>query len=406
MTAQTDHPLSGRAAIVGIGATDFSKDSGRSELRLAAEAVTAALEDAGLTPADVDGLTTFTMDTNLQIAVSRAVGIPRLTFFSHIGYGGGAACATVQQAAMAVATGVADVVVAYRAFNERSGSRFGQFAGSLAAAPTSSGIDAGWSYPQGLGTPAAQVAMVARRYMHVYAATSEDFGRVAVADRKHAAVNPAAFFYGKPITLDDHQSSRWIAEPLRLLDCCQESDGGVAIVVTSVERARDLPQRPAVITAAAQGSGADQYVMTSYYRDAMTGLPEMGLVGDQLWAQSGLRPDDIRTAVLYDHFTPFVLMQLEELGFCGRGEAKDFIADGALELGGRLPINTHGGQLGEAYIHGMNGIAEAVRQLRGTSVNQVENVENVLVTAGTGVPTSGLILSADGVAPASRAASA
>ncbi|WP_083873879.1 lipid-transfer protein [Nocardia paucivorans] len=397
MTAQTDHPLSGRAAIVGIGATDFSKDSGRSELRLAAEAVTAALADAGLTPADVDGLTTFTMDSNLQIAVARAVGIPQLKFFSHIGYGGGAACATIQQAAMAVATGVADVVVAYRAFNERSGSRFGQFSSSLAAAPTSSGIDAGWSYPQGLGTPAAQVAMVARRYMHVYGATSADFGRVAVADRKHAAVNPAAFFYGKPITLEDHQSSRWIAEPLRLLDCCQESDGGVALVVTSVERARDLSQRPAVITAAAQGSGADQYVMTSYYRDAMTGLPEMGLVGDQLWAQSGLRPDDIRTAVLYDHFTPFVLMQLEELGFCGRGEAKDFIADGALELGGRLPINTHGGQLGEAYIHGMNGIAEAVRQLRGTSVNQVEKVDNVLVTAGTGVPTSGLILSADGV---------
>lgn len=401
MTAQTDHPLSGRAAIVGIGATDFSKDSGRSELRLAAEAVTAALADAGLTPADVDGLTTFTMDSNLQIAVARAVGIPQLKFFSHIGYGGGAACATIQQAAMAVATGVADVVVAYRAFNERSGSRFGQFSSSLAAAPTSSGIDAGWSYPQGLGTPAAQVAMVARRYMHVYGATSADFGRVAVADRKHAAVNPAAFFYGKPITLEDHQSSRWIAEPLRLLDCCQESDGGVALVVTSVERARDLPQSPAVITAAAQGSGADQYVMTSYYRDAMTGLPEMGLVGDQLWAQSGLRPDDIRTAVLYDHFTPFVLMQLEELGFCGRGEAKDFIADGALELGGRLPINTHGGQLGEAYIHGMNGIAEAVRQLRGTSVNQVENVDNVLVTAGTGVPTSGLILSADGVVSSS-----
>lgn len=296
---------------------------------------------------------------------------------------------------MAVATGVADVVVAYRAFNERSVSRFGQFSTALATAPTSSGIDAGWSYPHGLGTPAAQVAMVARRYMHVYGATSADFGRVAVADRKHAAVNPDAFFYGKPITLDDHQNSRWIAEPLHLLDCCQESDGGVALVVTSVERARGLPQQPAVIAGAAQGSGADQYVMTSYYRDAMTGLPEMGLVGEQLWAQSGLRPDDMQAAILYDHFTPFVLMQLEELGFCGRGEAKDFIADGAIELGGHLPLNTHGGQLGEAYIHGMNGIAEAVRQIRGTSVNQVEALRNILVTAGTGVPTSGLVLSAD-----------
>ncbi|QCB49103.1 lipid-transfer protein [Rhodococcus sp. PAMC28707] len=385
--------LSGKAAIVGIGATDFSKDSGRSELRLAAEAVEAALTDAGLTPADVDGLTSFTMDTNTEIAVARAVGIPNLKFFSRIHYGGGAACATVQQAAMAVATGVADVVVAYRAFNERSGSRFGQVAPHLAAAPTSSGVDAGWAYPQGLGTPASFVAMVARRYMHVYGATSEDFGRVAVADRKHAANNPAAFFYGKPITLEDHQNSRWIAEPLHLLDCCQESDGGIAIVVTSPERAKDLPNPAAVITAAAQGSGPDQYIMTSYYRDAMTGLPEMGLVGDQLWAQSGLTPKDMQTAVLYDHFTPFVLMQLEELGFCKRGEARDFIADGAIELGGRLPLNTHGGQLGEAYIHGMNGIAEGVRQIRGTSVNPVPDVENVLVTAGTGVPTSGLILS-------------
>ncbi|QDP83846.1 lipid-transfer protein [Nocardia otitidiscaviarum] len=386
--------MSGRAAIVGIGATDFSKDSGRSELRLAAEAVTAALADAGLTPADVDGLTTFTMDTNTQAAVARAAGIPSLKFFSNIPFGGGAAAATVQQAAMAVATGVADVVVAYRAFNERSGNRFGQFATHLATGnPSSSGVDNAFSYTHGLGTPAAQVAMVARRYMHVYGATSADFGRVAVADRKHAAVNPAAHFYGKPITLEDHQSSRWIAEPLHLLDCCQETDGGVALVITSTDRARDLPNKPAVILGAAQGSGADQYVMTSYYRDALTGLPEMGLVGDQLWSQSGLTPADMQAAILYDHFTPFVLMQLEELGFCPRGEAKDFIADGAIELGGRLPLNTHGGQLGEAYIHGMNGIAEGVRQIRGTSVNQVDGLENIIVTAGTGVPTSGLILS-------------
>ena len=134
--------------------------------------------------------------------------------------------------------------------------------------------------------------------------------------------------------------------------------------------------------------------MTSYYRPEINGLPEMGLVGRQLWAQSGLSPSDVQTAVIYDHFTPFVLVQLEELGFCGKGEAKDFIRDGNIEIGGGLPLNTHGGQLGEAYIHGMNGIAEAVRQIRGTSVNQVEGVEHVVVTAGTGVPTSGLILSA------------
>jgi 17-hydroxy-3-oxo-4-pregnene-20-carboxyl-CoA lyase len=383
------------AAIAGIGATEFSKDSGRSELRLAAEAVRAALDDAGLRPADVDGLVTFTMDGNAEVAVARELGVGELTFFGQIGYGGGAACATVHHAAMAVATGAAEVVVCYRALNERSGRRFGQVAVGAVAAPTSAGIDNGWHYPMGLSTPAATVAMAARRYMHVYGATSADFGAVAVADRRHAATNPNAWFHGKPITLADHQASRWIAEPLRLLDCCQESDGAVAVVVTSLDRARDLRAAPAVIRAAAQGSGPGQFTMTSYYRDELTGLPEMGVVARQLWRQAGAGPGQIRAAILYDHFTPYVLMQLEELGFCGRGEARHFIADGALELGGRLPLNPHGGQLGEAYIHGMNGIAEAVRQVRGTSVNQVPGDGPVLVTAGTGVPTSGLILGAD-----------
>ena len=383
--------FSGAAAIAGIGATEFSKDSGRSELQLSAEATLAALADAGLAPSDVDGLVTFTMDNSSEIALGRELGMGELRFFSRINYGGGAACATVQQAAMAVATGVADVVVAYRGFNERSGQRFGQVQSWAATQVNTNGLDNAWTYPHGLSTPAATVAMQARRYMHEYGATSADFGRVAVADRRHASTNPAAFFHGKPITLEDHQASRMIADPLRLLDCCQESDGAVAVVITSAERARDLPQGGVPILAAAQGSAADQFVMTSYYRDDI-GVPEIGVVGRELWRQSSLGPADMQTAVLYDHFTPYVLMQLEELGFCGRGEAPGFIADGAIEIGGRLPINTHGGQLGEAYIHGMNGIAEAVRQCRGTSVNQVDAVEHVLVTAGTGVPTSGLIL--------------
>jgi acetyl-CoA acetyltransferase len=384
--------LSGKAAIVGIGATEFSKDSGRSELRLAAEAVLLALRDAGLTPSDVDGLVSFTMDANNEISVARELGMGELGFFSRVHYGGGAAAATVQQAAMAVATGVADVVVAYRAFNERSGQRFGQVSEAAARQVNSSGVDNSFHYPMGIATPAATVAMLARRYMHEFGATSADFGRIAVLDRKHAATNPAAWFHGKPITLADHQASRWIAEPLHLLDCCQESDGGVALVVVSAERARDLPHPPALIAAAAQGSGPDQYVMTSYYRDDLPTLPEMGAVGRRLWAQSGFRPADVDVAVLYDHFTPYVLIQLEELGFCSRGEAKDFIAGDTLELGGELPLNPHGGQLGEAYLHGMNGIAEAVRQVRGTAVNQVPGADRVLVTAGTGVPTSGLVL--------------
>ena len=385
----------GRTAIAGIGATEFSKNSGRSELQLACEAVRAALTDCGLEPQDVDGMATFAMDTNPEIDVARGLGIPELRFFSRVTYGGGAACAVLQQAALAIDSGVCEVVVIYRAFNERSGLRFGLGTGGRPVAPNTESTKLAFTNPFGLLTPAQQVAMFAKRYMHFSGATSEDFGRVSVADRKHAANNPKAWFYGQPITLADHQASRWITEPLRLLDCCQESDGAQALVVTSRERARSLRHPAAVIAGAAQGAGPDQYSMTSYYRPDITGLPEMSLVGDQLYKQAGIGAADVQTAVLYDHFTPFVLTQLEELGFCERGEAKDFIRDGAIEIGGRLPVNTHGGQLGEAYIHGINGIAEGVRQIRGTSVNQVEGVEHVLVTGGTGVPTSGAILRVD-----------
>lgn len=387
MSVRRADSLGGKAAIVGIGATEFSKDSGRSELKLAVEAVRAALDDAGLAPADVDGMVTFTMDTSPEITVAQAAGIGELSFFSRIHYGGGAACATVQQAALAVASGVADVVVCYRAFNERSGRRFGS--GVQHREPTAEGTALGWNLPFGLLTPASWVAMAAQRYLYTYGLTPEAFGHVAVTDRRYAARNPAAYFYGKPITLADHAASRWIVEPLRLLDCCQETDGGQAIVVTSAERARDLPQPPAVIVAAAQGAGRAQEQMTSFYRDDLTGLPEMGVVARQLWRNSGLSPADIDVGILYDHFTPFVLMQLEEFGFCGPGEAADFVSDG------ELPLNTHGGQLGEAYLHGMNGIAEAVRQIRSTSVNQISGAARTLVTAGTGVPTSGLILGTD-----------
>jgi acetyl-CoA acetyltransferase len=390
----TRHSYAGQAAVVGIGATEFSKESGRSELQLALEACVAACEDAGLEPAQVDGLSTFTMESNPESEILRGLGIDELTHFSRIHFGGGAPCATVQYAAMAVASGVADYVLCYRAFNERSGRRFGSGVQDRPAGPTAEEAQFAWTSPFGLLTPASWVAMFATRMMHEYGVTSEDFGRVAVADRRHAANNPAAHFYEQPITLDDHQHSRWIVEPLHLLDCCQESDGGQAILVTSVERSRDLRQQPVIVEAAAQGMADDQQMMRSFMRESIVGLPEMGTCARQIWETSGLSPADVKTAVLYDHFTPFVLAQLEEFGFCGRGEAKEFIADGGIEIGGRLPINTHGGQIGEAYIHGMNGIAEGVRQVRGTSVNQVEGAEHVLVTGGTGVPTSALMLGA------------
>ncbi len=384
--------ISGRAAIVGLGATEFSKNSGRTELRLAMEATLAALADAGIDPSEVEGFSSYTMDKVPEYEIARLLGAKNVKFFSQIPHGGGAACAPVMHAAMAVATGVAKTVVVVRAMNERSWYLFGNGSYGFGNTPIFENVNYGWYMPHGFHTPAAWVAMFARRYMHTYGVTSEDFGRVAVAVRDFAATNPAAFFYGKPITLADHQASKWIAEPLHLLDCCQESDGAVAMVITSSERARDLKQKPVIVKAASQGIADGQQSMTSFYRDDITGLPEMAVVANELYAQSGLTPEDFQTAVIYDHFTPFVMTQLEEFGFCKRGEAKDFVRAGMHARGGKLPINTHGGQLGEAYIHGMNGVAEAVRQVRGTAANQVADVHNVLVTAGTGVPTSGLIL--------------
>jgi acetyl-CoA acetyltransferase len=382
--------LKDQAVIVGIGQTDFSKNSGRSEMQLAAECVKAAIADAGLRPSDVDGMTTFTLDTNDEIEVARCVGIGDLTFFSRTPHGGGAAIGIVHQAAMAVATGAAEVVVGYRALNGRSGQRYSQ--GVSGDIVTSDLIHWGWYMPFGLLTPASWVAMFTQRYMHETGCKSTDLAQVAISTRKHAVNNPAAFFYQRELTLEDHQAARLIADPLRLYDCCQETDGGCAFVVTTPERARDLPQPGALIRGVAQASAEDQESMTSFYRPNIACLPEMDLVARQVYAQSGLGPDDIEAAVIYDAFTSIVLWQLESFGLCEPGEAKDFIQNGALELGGRLPTNTHGGQLSEAYIHGINGVNEGVRLVRGTSCNQPEKNDCVLVTAGVGVPTSAMIL--------------
>ena len=222
-----------------------------------------------------------------------------------------------------------------------------------------------------------------RRYMDEFGATNEDFGRYTVVARRHAATNPNAWFYQRPITLDDHQQSRWIVEPvLRLLDCCQESDGGVALVVTSADRARDLPQPAVRIEAAADAHLGNGGVMYNYYHPDLAVFPEAEFLARQLWERSGLGPDDIDVAMLYENFSPIVFYQLEAFGFCKRGEAKDFIADGNIDLDGALPVNTNGGLLGEAYIHGLNNIAEGVRQVRGSAVNQVARVDHVLVAAG------------------------
>jgi acetyl-CoA acetyltransferase len=382
--------LKDEAAICGIGQTKYTKNSGVSELALASEAVRAAILDAGLEPSQIDGLTTFQLDTNDEVEVARSVGIGDITFFSKIGYGGGAATSIVHQAAMAVATGSAKYVVAYRALNGRSGQRYSQ--GVSGDIVTSDLIHWSWYMPWGLLTPTSWVAMFTQRYMHDYGAKAEDLAQIALTTRAHAVNNPDAFFYQRPLSEDEYMNARMICEPLRLYDCCQETDGGCAVVITTPERARDLDTKSALIRGVACASADDQEQMTSFYRPDISYLPEMDQVARQVYEISGLTPDDVDAAVIYDAFTAIVLFQLESFGFCKRGEAKDFVQDGNIGLGGRLPINTHGGQLSEAYIHGVNGIAEGVRMVRGTSTNQPPKNDNVLVTSGVGVPTSAMIL--------------
>jgi acetyl-CoA acetyltransferase len=383
--------ISDKAAIVGIGSTEFSKNSGRSDLSLATEACLTALNDAGLKPTDVDGMVTFTMDMNEETEVARALGCDDLTFYARVPYGGGAATGTLHQATMAIATGMAEVVVCYRALNGRSGQRYSDgVSGDLISG---SAIHYGWYMPFGLLTPASWVAMYTQRYMHLTGCPVDALFEVAHATREYAVKNPAAFFYERSFSREEYDNARKICDPLRLFDCCQESDGGSAVVVTTPARARDLRQPGVLIKAVAQCSAKDQEEMTSFYRPEIAAIPEMDHAAQMAYEQCGLRPDDIDSAVIYDAFSSIVLWQLESWGFCKYGEAADFVLDGNLRPDGRLPTNTHGGQLSEAYIHGVNGIVEAVRQVRGTSVNQPKkDIQHALVTSGVGVPTGGALL--------------
>ncbi|HZP10855.1 MAG TPA: lipid-transfer protein [Nevskiaceae bacterium] len=372
------------AAIAGIGATEFSKESKRSELQLAAECSKAACDDAGIDPRDIDGMITFTIDNSDEVMLARALGVKDLAFTTRISGGGAAAAATLYQAMALVNAGLCKNVLIWRAMNERSQYRFGQNPTNTTSYQSGNGTGSLlWCVPFGAMTPASWGALQAQRYMWKYGVTNRDLGYVSVQQRKYAATNPKAWFYEKPITLEDHQNSKWIMEPvLRLLDCCQESDGGVAILVTSLERARDLKQKPVKIVGAAQSIPYNVEVISNYYHDDLTVMPEAQGTAKRLWEQTGLKPADMQAAMIYDAFTPHVLLQLEAFGFCKAGEAAGFVKSGGMAIDGKLPVNTHGGLLGEAYIHGMNTMAEGVRQVRGTAVNQVKGVAHVLVSSG------------------------
>lgn len=361
--------LKNKAAIVGIGQTEYSKNSGKTELRMACEAITNALEDCGLKAADVDGLVRYDMDNVDEVALTSHVGFKNLGWMSETAYGGTGGNATIVHAAAAIAAGLAEVVVCYRALNERSGVRYGQARKNAVA----SGVNA-FQLPWGMLTPAQRFGQFARRHMIQYGTTSRQFGEVAVALRRHATRNPNAMMR-KPLTIEEHQASRMIADPLRLFDCCIESDGACAVVVTTKERAKDMKKPGALIVGAAQGSGSRAQGII--FRDDLS-TPESTYTARDVYKMAGLGPKDIDVLMVYDHFTPFIIMSLEIYGFCPTGEGGRFVEGGRIHFDGELPVNTHGGNHSEAYIHGLPHIIESVRQIRGTSTSQAKKADVIL----------------------------
>ncbi|MGH2662463.1 MAG: lipid-transfer protein [Actinomycetota bacterium] len=372
-------------AIVGIGQTAFAKRLEPTEKQLACQAIVAALDDAGIDPSEVDAFASYTMEETEEVEVAKSIGAGDVTFFSKVGYGGGGGCATVGHLAMAVATGQATVGVAWRSRKRGSGAR--PWTDTVRQLP----VPAQWSRPWGLLRPVDEIAMITRRYMHEYEATREHLANVAIAVRKHANRNPNAMMYERPLTRDEYMEARWISEPLCLFDNCLETDGALACVVVSADRARDCPHPPAYVHAFAQGLPAQHQTMVNYWGPDPLEGPSWSC-GQLLWQQADFGPEDVKVAQIYDAFTSLIPLSLEGYRFCGRGEGAAFTEDGALEPGGTLPTNTSGGGLSEAYVHGFNLITEGVRQMRGTSTAQVPGADTCLVTSGEGVPTSALLL--------------
>ncbi|MGE3598721.1 MAG: lipid-transfer protein [Dehalococcoidia bacterium] len=376
-------PFRDRCAIAGIGRTEFSKDSGRSELTLACEAAHAAVRDAGLTLADIDGLVRCDMDHVSPAAIVGAMRFDNIGFLAEVGVGGTAPCGMIGVAVAAVVSGQASAVLVYRALNGRSESRFGAAIAPRTRAGGQGNYDEFFT-PYGLLTAPQSFALLAQRHIIEYGTKPEHFAAVALTARAHANRTPHAQMYGKPLTLDDYLAARMISTPLRLFDCCLETDGACAVVVTSAARARDLPNPPvlirAVSQAAADGGSGGMMFPSITYRNPLRLAP--GNVARRLWDRAGLGPKDMDVAQFYDCFTITVLLQFEDYGFCGRGESGPFAASGAIADCGSIPINTDGGNMSGGYIHGLNHVVEGTRQMRGTADVQIAGAETCLVTSG------------------------
>jgi acetyl-CoA acetyltransferase len=385
----TSRTLRGRVAVAGIGETTYYKhgQSPDAEFALALKAILRGCEDAGISPREVDGFASYSNDRNEPSRLAAALGIRELRFANmQWGGGGGGGAAAVGNASAAIATGMADCVVVFRALAQGQFARFG-LGGQTA---TVSGEQA-FTFPYGMISPGQRYAMRAMRFLHDHGLGREPLRAIALASYRHAQANPRAVMYGRPLTAEMYDASRWIVEPFRLFDCCLENDGAAALVLVPADRARDLRRPPVYVLGVAQGSehrnGAPVHNAPLYATSSFT------TVAPHLYRMAGVTPADVDVVQSYENFTGGVLMSLVEHGFYTAEEAAEVCTlDNLLAPKGRLPLNTSGGNLAECYMHGLELQLEAVRQLRGESPNQVPDAAISMVCAGPMVtPVSSLI---------------
>lgn len=378
--------------MVGVGESTYYRRgrSPKTSFDLCLDAVFAACEDAGIDPRQVDGFSSFSDDPSDAGRLAAALGIDELRYSGMVwGGGGGGGCAAVGNAAAAVAGGLADAVVVLRSITQPPGGRFGRLHAEEEAVSGYSALEV----PYGVNSPAQMFALRVMRFMHEHHIGHGALRAIALASYHHAQQNPRAVMHGRPLTTDAYDHSRWIVEPFRLFDCCMENDGAAAVIVTSAERAADLRHPPAYVWAAAQGSDRRKGHMSLANSDPDYASANFTTVGRRLWETAGVGPRDVDVVQSYENFTGGVLMALCEQGFVDPEEANEMLTfENLAGPDARLPLNTSGGNLAECYVHGMEMVVEAVRQLRGTSPNQVPGARLSFVNSGPMVSLSSNLL--------------
>lgn len=388
----TERTLRGRVAIAGIGQTTYYRhgQSPHPEARLTLEAILSACADAGIDPRTIDGFSSYSNDRNDGPRLAAALGCRELRYSNMVwGGGGGGTAAAIQNAAAAIATGLADCVVAYRGLAQ---GQFGRF-GRGAEVPAVSG-EAAHTIPFGMMSAAQMFAAKAMRFMHEHGIERSALRAIAMASYHHAQTNPAAIMHGRPLTEAQYDESRWIVEPFRLYDCCQENDGAAAVILVAAERAKDLPHKPCYLLGATSGgphrAAAPVHNMPDY------GSAHFGPVARRLYAMARIGPGDVDVVQAYENFTGGVLMALVEHGFCAPEEVNAFFTvENLTAPNGRLPLNTSGGNLAECYMHGLGLVIEAIRQIRGNSPNPVPADVSMMIAGPMVTPVSACVFGSE-----------